>query len=162
MRPMSMTTRGLALPLLVLALALLLATACGGDGDGGERVAGRLTDPRSVPTATPWSEPPEPIILEPGALTPIGEDEGDEDGGQQEQGVQVTPVTPFQVSSEESSNLRTGPSTESAIAGTVNAGEEKTVIGQVPGEEVEAGNDIWYQLDDETFVYSGAVAKVEE
>jgi hypothetical protein len=156
-----MTVRGVAVLLPVLALALLLATACGGD-DGGERPAGRLTDPRSVPTATPWGQPPEPITLEPGALTPISEGEGEEDGEEQEPGVQVTPVTPFQVTSEESSNLRTGPSTESAVAGTINAGEVATVIGQVRGEEVEGGNDIWYQLEDGTFVYSGAVTEVEE
>lgn len=163
MRPMSMTMRSLAVSLLVLALALLLATACGG-GDGGARPAGRLTDPRSVPTATARAEPPEAIILEPDALTPIsgGEDEGEGDGEGEEQGVQVTPVTPFQVTSEESSNLRAGPSTESAIAGTLNAGEVATVIGQVSGEGVEGGNDIWYQLEDDTYVYSGAVSKVEE
>jgi LysM repeat protein len=33
-----------------------------------------------VPTATPWPQPPEPIILEPGALTPISEGNGEEDG----------------------------------------------------------------------------------
>lgn len=156
-----MTTRGVTIPLVVLALALLLAAACGGDDDG-ERPAGRLTDPRSVPTATPWVDSPEPIILEPDALTPLGEGEGEEDGEGEDQDVQVTPVTPFQVTSEESSNLRTGPSTESGIAGIISAGDEETVIGQVSGEEVEEGNDIWYQLEGGSFVYSGAVTRVEE
>jgi hypothetical protein len=159
MRPMSVSIRSCGVALVTLALGVLLATACGGGG-GGERSAGRLTDPRTVPTATPWTEPPEAIILEPDALTPISGGEGE--GGGEGQSVQVTPVTPFQVTSEQSSNLRTGPSTDSAIAGTINAGDNVTVIGQVNGEEVEAGNDIWYQLEDETFVYSGAVTKVEE
>jgi hypothetical protein len=162
MRPMSMSTRGLSVPLLALAFALLLAAACGGDDDG-PRAAGRLTDPRSVATATPWAEPPEPIILEPGALTPISQGEGVEGGeGEGEGEVQVTPVSPFQITSEESTNLRAAPSTESAVAGTITAGEEKTVTGQVVGEAVEEGNEIWYQLEDGTFVYSGAVKKVEE
>jgi hypothetical protein len=65
-----MTARALPLYLFALALALAVFAACGGGGDG-ERPAGRLTDPRSVATATPWTEPPEPIILQPGALTPI-------------------------------------------------------------------------------------------
>ena len=159
MRPMSVITRGLSVPLLALAFALLLA-ACGGDDDG-PRTAGRLTDPRSVATATPWPEPPEPIILEPGALTPISQGDGEEDG-EGEEDLQATPVSPFQITSEESTNLRTAPSTDSAIAGTFTAGEEKTVTGQVVGEAVEEGNDIWYQLDDGAFVYSGAVRKVEE
>jgi len=157
---MSMTTRGLSVPLLALAFALLLAAACGGDDDG-PRTAGRLTDPRSVATATPWAEPPEPIILEPGALTPISQGEGEE-GGEGEDELQVTPVSPFQITSEESTNLRTAPSTDSAVAGTITAGEEKTVTGQVVGEAVEEGNDMWYQLEDGTFVYSGAVRRVEE
>ena len=155
-----MTTRGVIIPLLALALALLLATACGG-GDDGERPAGRLTDPRSVATATPWADAPEPIILEPGALTPISEGEGDEDG-EEEPVIEVTPVIPFQVTSEESSNLRTRPSTESDIAGVIAGGDEETVVGQVGGEEVEEGNDIWYQLEGGSFVYSGAVTRVEE
>ena len=73
-----MTARALPLSLFALALALAVFAACGGE-DEGERPTGRLTDPRSVATATPWPEPPEPIILEPGALTPIS-DGGDEGG----------------------------------------------------------------------------------
>jgi len=77
-----MTAR--ALPLYVLATALTVAlavlAACGGGGDG-EQPTGRLTDPRSVATATPWAEPPEPIILEPGALTPISDGGDGGDGG---------------------------------------------------------------------------------
>jgi len=156
-----MTTRGLIAPLLALALALLLATACGG-GDGGERPAGRLTDPRSVPTATPWAELPEPIILEPGALTPISEGGAEETGGNGEVGDEVTAVTPFQITVDDSINRRESPSTQSGIVGIISGGDEETVIGQVRGEPVEEGNDIWYQLEDGSFVYSGAVTKVQE
>jgi len=156
-----MTTRGLSVPLLALALALLLATACGGDGDGA-RPAGRLTDPRLVPTATPWGQPPAPIILEPGALTPVSENGTEEPGVNGEVGDEVTSVTPFQITVDDSANLRESPTTESGIVGTMGAGDEATVIGQVRGELVEEGNDLWYQLEDGSFVYSGTVTKVEE
>jgi len=36
------------------------------------------------------------------------------------------------------------------------------VIARINGEAVEAGNDVWYQLEDGSFVYSGAVQEVEE
>jgi hypothetical protein len=88
MRPTLMTARALPLYLLTLAVTLAAFAACGG-GDGGERPTGRLTDPRTVATATPWAEPPEPIILEPGALTPIS-DGGDGGGGDGE----GTPTAP--------------------------------------------------------------------
>lgn len=157
-----MIVRTLHLHLLALALALLLAAACGGD-DGAVHPVVRLTDPRSVPTATPWAQAPEPIILESGALTPIsesGEEQGETDGG--EVSVEVTPVAPFQITVDENVNRRSSPSTESTVMGTITAGEEKTVTGQVSGQPVEEGNDIWYQLDDGSFVYSGAVNKVQE
>ena len=154
-----MTARMLLLPSLALTLGLLLA-ACGG-GDGEERPPARLTDPRDVPTAAPKSQPPEPIILEPGALTPPS-DGGGEENGEESPEFQVTPVTPFQITSDESTNRRTSPFTEGAVLGTILAGEEATVTGQVAGEAVEEGNDLWYQLDDGSFVYSGAVKKVEE
>ena len=150
-----MTARALPLSLLTLALALAVFAACGGE-DEGERPTGRLTDPRSVATATPWPEPPEPVILEPGALTPIS------DGGDDGSGVEVTPVTSFQITVADSANRRKSPSTQSDLLGTINAGEKKTVTGEVPGEAVEADNDIWYALEDGSFVYSGAVTKVEE
>jgi hypothetical protein len=70
-------TRALLLPPLLLTLTLLLLAACG-DGGGDEPARGSLTDPASVPTATPWSDPPDPIILDPDALTPISGGEGDD------------------------------------------------------------------------------------
>lgn len=77
----AMTLRTLAGPafLMALALGLLLAVACGGDGD--ERAVGGLTDPRTVPTATPWTEAPDPIILDPEALTPVSTENGDGEDG---------------------------------------------------------------------------------
>jgi len=83
-----MTKRALPLYLLALAVAIAVFAACGGGGDG-ERPPGRLTDPRTVATATPWAEPPEEIILEPGALTPIS------DGGNGGDG-EGTPTAPGQ------------------------------------------------------------------
>ena len=85
-----MTARTLLLPLSALALGLLLVAACGGDGDG-SRPPGNLTDPGSVPTATPWTNPPEPIILDSDILTPTIQDEGETDGDGDQNGDQVTP-----------------------------------------------------------------------
>lgn len=82
--------------MLPVAAILLAVAACGGDDDddtdGG---TGQITDPRTVPTATPWDVPPDPIILDPDNLTPLsggagvgapgdgGDDSGDgaDDGG---------------------------------------------------------------------------------
>ncbi|MEE8386505.1 MAG: SH3 domain-containing protein [Dehalococcoidia bacterium] len=77
----------------------------------------------------------------------------------------ATPVTAFEIEVEETVNLRSEPSTEGGqdtVAGTFVPGEKATVTAHVPGEEVEADNDIWYQLNDGTFVYSGAVKEVAE
>jgi len=101
--------------------------------------------------------------LDESALTPIIE-EGAQEGEEISDGEtpEVTPVSPFKVTVDESANRRTSPSTGSAIAGIMTAGEERTVTGQVSGEAAEEGNDIWYQLDDGSFVYSGTVKKVQE
>lgn len=87
-----MTSRKLALLTIPIAALLAVVAACGDDDNGGsDGGTGQLTDPRSVPTATPWSEAPDPIILDPDNLTPIsggsgvgapdGDGNGDGDGG---------------------------------------------------------------------------------
>lgn len=69
-----MTPRILALLVLPIAVSLAVAAACGGDDDdSGDAVGGtgQITDPRTVPTATPWPAPPTPILLDPDNLTPV-------------------------------------------------------------------------------------------
>ena len=69
-----MTPRKFALLLTPATVILTLAlAACGGGGDDTETRAGtgQLTDPRNVATATPWPDAPDPIILDPDALTPL-------------------------------------------------------------------------------------------
>ena len=77
----------------------------------------------------------------------------------------ATPVTAFEIEVKETVNLRSEPASEGGqdtVAGTLVPGETATVVAHVPGEEVEADNDIWYQLEDGTFVYSGVVEEVKE
>jgi LysM repeat protein len=85
MRPTPMIGRTVLVALTGLTLGVLLLAACGGDDDG-QRPPGRLTDPRSVPTATPWAQPPEPIMLGPDILTPISQEEDEADGEEGEDG----------------------------------------------------------------------------
>jgi hypothetical protein len=68
--PVSTLARSWILPIVALLGIAALAGACG--GGGGTTTDATLTDPRSVPTATPWSEEtPDPIFLEEGSVTPI-------------------------------------------------------------------------------------------
>lgn len=91
-----MTPRRFALLALATVALLAVISACGGGGDdddGGNAGTGQITDPRTVPTATPWTDAPDPIILDPDNLTPLsggvgvgapddGDDGGDDgDGG---------------------------------------------------------------------------------
>ena len=91
MRPrLSPRIPSLALILAVAALTVVIA-ACGGGDDSGQAPSGKLTDPGSVPTASPWASPPEVHILDPNALTPIS---GGATSGQQGNGsaAEGTPV----------------------------------------------------------------------
>jgi hypothetical protein len=56
---------------LVVIAASAALVACGGGGDEDVEI-GQLTNPQDVPTAAPWDQPPEVIILDPNAITPIG------------------------------------------------------------------------------------------
>ena len=62
----------LAIVLAVAILTVLVAACGGGDDNSRQGTTGKLTDPGSVPTASPWASPPQIVILDPNALTPIG------------------------------------------------------------------------------------------
>ena len=67
--------RWITLALLLLVPALLALAACGDDDDGGSTFEpGNLTDPDSVPTATPWTEAPDVVILDPDNINPLPPD----------------------------------------------------------------------------------------
>src|SRR3989304_7507970 len=57
--------------LFVILVVVLVAGGGGGESDS-EAEIGQLTNPQDVPTAPPWDQPPEVIILDPNAITPIG------------------------------------------------------------------------------------------
>jgi len=63
--------RPLWLPLLLGGLLLAAAAACGGGNNTSNFQSGQITDPRNVPTATPWQQPPEVVIIDPNAIKPI-------------------------------------------------------------------------------------------
>jgi LysM repeat protein len=61
-------------PVLIALASVTLSSAlaaCGGGDDESTFQSGQLTDPRSVPTASPWDEPPEIDIIDPNDLVPI-------------------------------------------------------------------------------------------
>ena len=136
--------RPLAVLLLVLSAFALVAVACNGGGD----FLLEETDPET--TGTPPFEqrtpPPSPVPSPEGSPPAAG----------------ATPVASFEITVEETVNQRSEASLEGTVEGSLNPGDTATVVARIPGEAVAAGNDIWYQLDDGTFVYSGAVKEVEE
>lgn len=68
-------SRWITLALLLLVPALLALAACGGDDDGGGAFEpGKLTDPNSVPTVTPWTDVPDIVILDPDNINPLPPD----------------------------------------------------------------------------------------
>lgn len=75
-----------------LCVTLAVFAACGGDDDdGGSFEPGNLTDPQTVPTATPWQQPPEVLLLDPNNIQPLppnAPNTGEPDGGVAEE----TPV----------------------------------------------------------------------
>ncbi len=67
--------RLIALAPLLLVPALLALAACGGDDDGGGTFEpGNLTNSERVPTATPWTDTPELVILDPDNINPLPPD----------------------------------------------------------------------------------------
>jgi len=81
-----MTPR-LAVPALALALfAAVVLAACGGGGGDEDVRPGNLTNPRDVPTVTPWAVSPTPVIIDPNniqplpAVGPVPDDGGGGDG----------------------------------------------------------------------------------
>ena len=141
MRATPMTARTLLLTLSALALGLLLVAACGGGGDESP-APGNLTDPGSVPTATPWTNPPEPIILEPGILTPTIPDEGETDGDEDQNGDQVTPV-------------------ECGDTYTVQAGDVPSAIAETCGVDVTDLLEL-NGIDDPTTLHVGQELKIPQ
>jgi hypothetical protein len=132
-----------AVLLLALGLVAVLA-ACGEDSDF------LLDDNNPEATGTPpfYQRSPEP--------SPEGSPEPSPPAAD------ATPVTPFQVSADGSVNLRSEPSTSGSVAGNLASGERATVIARINGEKVTGDNDVWYQLDNGHFVYSGAVKEVSQ
>ena len=140
--------RALAVLLPVFAAFALITAACGNEGDF------LLDDEGPEATGTPafFQRTPQPSPMP----SPVGSPPA----------AGATPVAaPFEISAEETINRRSEPSSEagqSSVIGSLNAGDTATVIARIPGEAVAADNDIWYQLADGSFVYSGAVKEVEE
>lgn len=70
MPPLSL--RWVSFALLLTVPVLLALAACGGDDDDDDTFQpGRLTDPETVATATPWEAPPEVLILDPNNINPL-------------------------------------------------------------------------------------------
>ena len=76
--------------------------------------------------------------------------------------VEETPITPIKVTVQEGVNLREEPFTDAAVLGSLLPGDEKTAVAKVRGQPLEPGNDIWYQLEDGSFVWSAAVKEVAQ
>lgn len=139
--------RALAVLLLALSAFALAGVACNDEGDF------LLDENEPESTGTPPFFQRSPLASpEPSATgSPVAPN--------------ATPVTPFKVTVDESVNVRESPSTQGGpetVVGAIAPGEEKTVVAKVRGEPVEEGNDVWYQLEDGSFVYSGAVKEVTQ
>ena len=138
--------RALAVLLLALSAFALAGVACNDEGD----FLLDENEPESTGTPPFFQRSPLPSPEPSATGSPVAPN--------------ATPVTPFKVTVDESVNVRESPSTQGGqetVVGAIAPGEEKTVIAQIRGEPVEAGNDVWYQLEDGSFVFSGAVKKVE-
>jgi LysM repeat protein len=70
-----MSSAKILLALLILVVAGSLLGACGGGDSGPSPGSQTLTDPRDVPTATPWATPP-PVVYVEGGPVPVTGAEG--------------------------------------------------------------------------------------
>ena len=139
--------RALAVLLLALSAFALAGVACNDEGD----FLLDENEPESTGTPPFFQRSPLPSPEPSATGSPVAPN--------------ATPVTPFKVTVDESVNVRESPSTQGGpetVVGAIVPGEEKTVIATVRGEPVEEGNDIWYQLEDGSFVYSAAVKEVTQ
>jgi len=138
--------RALAVLLLALSAFALAGVACNDEGD----FLLDENEPESTGTPPFFQRSPLPSPEPSATGSPVAPN--------------ATPVTPFKVTVDESVNVRESPSTQGGpetVVGAIAPGEEKTVVATVRGEPVE-GNDVWYQLEDGSFVYSGAVKEVAQ
>jgi hypothetical protein len=74
-----MTPRLAFVLFLALPVSLALA-ACGGDDDP-DTLHGLLSNPNNVPTATPWADAPEVIVLDPENIQPLPSSQPDGGAG---------------------------------------------------------------------------------
>ena len=65
-----MSSAKVLLPFFFLVVAGALLAACGGGDGGPSRGSQSLTDPRDVPTTTPWATPP-PVVYVEGGPAPV-------------------------------------------------------------------------------------------
>lgn len=70
-----MSSAKVLLPLFALMMASALLASCGGGDSGPSRGSQSLTDPRDVPTTTPWATPP-PVVYVEGGPVPVTGGEG--------------------------------------------------------------------------------------
>jgi len=139
--------RALAVLLLALSAFALAGVACNDEGD----FLLDENEPESTGTPPFFQRSPLPSPEPSATGSPVAPN--------------ATPVTPFKVTVDESVNVRESPSTQGGpetVVGAIAPGEEKTVVATVRGEPVEEGNDVWYQLEDGSFVYSAAVKEVAQ
>ena len=71
-----MSSAKVLLPLFVCIVTAALLAACGGDGASPNRGSQSLTDPKDVPTTTPWASPPPIVYVEGGPIPSNGGSEG--------------------------------------------------------------------------------------
>lgn len=122
--------------LLPLTFAILLGLACGG-GSSGEDGSGTPTataSPTVTASTTPGESTSTPIPTAEPTATPAPQ-------------VEVSPVDPFDIRSAEAINVRDIPATAGNLVTVIFPGETATVLGEAVGEEVEAGDVKWFQVE---------------